>query len=165
MSATFVMTLDSVLRNPGSEGLNQQGLALYRALSSTGRLAVLCGPDETRDEWFLASNGLTKHAYLVPEETDSAYTSAARRMNQIIYLRSQGCIIEFVIEPDPAVAVHLFTHGVPVMVYLHPQYSTPSFRPDYESVAKPWDNLVKQVDYQMAMRAQAALNERELDED
>lgn len=162
MSSTFVMTLDGVLRT--GQSVHNQGRALYTALSSTGRLAVLGGPDETTDEWFLASNGMTQHAYLIAETKDSATTIAGRRMAQVAYLRSQGCSIEFVVEPDPDVAAYLLAHAVPVLVYLHPQFSTPSFRPDYENVAKPWNNLVKQVDYQMAMRAQAALNERDVDE-
>lgn len=162
MSATFVMTLDGVLRT--GQSVHNQGRSLYTALSSTGRLAVLGGTDETFDEWFLASNGLMKHAYLVPETKDSASTIAGRRMAQVAYLRSQGCFIEFVVEPDPDVAAFLLSGGVPVLVYLHPQFANPSFRPDYENVAKPWNNLVKQVDYQMAMRAQAALIERDTDE-
>lgn len=164
MSSTFVMTLDGVLRT-GTDAVNTQGRALYEALASTGRLAILGGPNFERDEWFLASNNLTKHAYHIDEPVDSAPTVAGRRLGQITSLRSQGCYIQFVVEPDPEVAAALFARGIPVLFYLHPQYSTPSFRPDYESVAKPWENLVKQVDYQMAMRAQAALNERDSDED
>lgn len=162
MSSAFVMTLDGVLRT--GQSVNNQGRSLYTALASTGRLAILGGPDETSDEWFLASNGLNQHAYLIPEAKDSASTVAGRRMAQIVALRSQGCFIEFVVEPDPNVAAFLFARSVMVLVYLHPQFSLPSFRPDYENVAKPWNNLVRQVDYQMAMRAQAALNERDADE-
>jgi hypothetical protein len=158
MASTFVITLDGVLRNPHTQAVNLQGIRLYRALASTGRLAVLCGPDEARDKHFLAQNGLTEHAYLVPESLDAAPTNSGRRMAQITYLRRMQCHIECVVEPDPDVAAELLSNGVAVLVYLHPVYTQPSFRPDYKNEATPWNNLVQEVDYQLAMRTAAALS-------
>lgn len=155
MSSTYVITLDGVLRHSRTEAINLQGMNLYRALATTGRLAILCGPDEERADWFLRTNGLRQHAYLIPESLDASPTIAGRRMAQITRLRAQQCHIEFVVEPDPDVAAELLRAGIPTLVYLHPQYSQPSFRPDYKGVAKPWENLVTEVDYQIGMRALA----------
>lgn len=156
-----MITLDGVLRDPRTQAIRPQGLTLYRALTGVGRVAVLCGSDVQLASYFLATNGLVQHGSLIPEALDSAPTTWERRLSQIGELRKQGSHIEMVIEPDPQVAAYLLDNGIPVMVYLHPQFTTPSFRPDYESVAKPWDDLVERVDYQVAMRAEAALKEKE----
>lgn len=150
------MVLDGVLRKHKDESINVQGLHLYNSLSTQGRLSIFCGEDEERAAWFLNSNGLTKHASLIAEKPESAPDKVGRRMQQIIDLRAQKAHIEFVIEPDPEIAAEIFKAGIPTMVYLHPQYTHPSFRPDYTSVAKPWENLTKEVDYQLEMRAEQA---------
>jgi hypothetical protein len=157
MASTFVITLDGVLRN-STQVVNLQGIRLYRALASTGRLAILGGLDEARDKHFLAANALTQHAYLVPESLDAAPTISGRRMAQITFLRRMQCHIDCVVEPDPDVAAELFRNGISVLSYLHPQYTQPSFRPDYKNEATPWNNLVQEVDYQLAMRTAAALS-------
>lgn len=162
MSSTFVVTLDGIIRKTGTAAaLNPGGLALYRALATTGRLAILCGTDPENAEWFLRTNGLASHAYVVPESVEAAPTIAGRRRAQISFLRSQGSHIEFVIDPDPEVIAALHEDGVPGLLYLHPQFSQPSFRPDYESVAKPWDVLVEKVDYQIRMKAEQVRPEEE----
>lgn len=157
MSSTFVMVLDNVLRKPSTEAINIQGLHLYNAFVSIGRLAILCGEDEERAQWFLRTNGLTKHVHLVPEDPMNSMTKFGRRFAQITYLRTQQCFIEFVVEPDPEIATELFRGGIPVLSYLHPKYTQPSFRPDYESAARPWEDLTQEVRYQEEMRARQPL--------
>lgn len=159
--STFAMVLDDVLRKTKDESVNLQGMHLYNALASVGRLAILCGPDEEKASWFLASNGFTQHAALIPEKPASAPTKEGRRLYQVTELRAQQARLEFVVEPDPDIATALFREGIPVLVYLHPQYTQPAFRPDYRSVAKPWDNLIDEVDYQIKMRAEEAAKEWE----
>lgn len=159
--STFVMVLDGVLRKTKDESINVQGLHLYNALVSQGRLSIFCGENEERAAWFLNSNGLNKHASLIAEKPESAPTKVGRRMQQIIDLRAQQAHIEFVIEPDPEIAAEIFRQGIPVMTYLHPQYTHPSFRPDYRSVAKPWENLTSEVDYQIKMKAEESAKEWE----
>lgn len=152
MSGTVVLVLDGVLRREGTNAVNLQGLRLYHALASTGRLAILCGEDVEMAEWFLRSNGLSEHAYLIGEDKRYASSVSGRREYQLSQLRAQGAHVEFVVEPNPDVAAYLFSIGVPVLVYLHPQYSQPSFRPDYGRTATPWDSLQAEIDYQIAMR-------------
>lgn len=152
-SSTYVIVLDDVLRKPSTNGVIRQGSALYESLSNTGRLAILCGEDEDKADWFLRTNGFVRHAYLLAEDPTSAPTPEGRRMAQIGDLRSRSAQIEFVVEPNPAIAAEIFKNGIPVLAYLHPQYSQPAFRPDYKSTAKPWDDLVSQVDYQIEMKA------------
>lgn len=152
-SSTFVMVLDHVLRRPATQAVNVQGMQLYNALTGIGRLAILCGEDEERASYFLKTNGFNQHAYLIPEKPDSADTPAGRRLAQITELRAMQAHIEFVIEPDPALAVEIFRQGIPVLPYLHPQYTQPSFRPDYSSTATPWENLTKELEFQLSLKA------------
>lgn len=151
MSSTVAITVDGVLRHPRTRAANLQGMLLYNALATTNRLALLTSTDEDTD-WFLKFNGLTEHAFVMPEVLSDGPTSADRRIAQVGRLRQQGCAVESVIDPDPEVAAALYENGIPVMLYLHPQYTQPSFRPDYKSVAKPWDSLVSAVDYQIQLR-------------
>lgn len=153
MSQTYVIVLDGVLSHGRTGALNTQGMHLYASLASTGRLAILCGQDYEKADYFLKSNGLKQHAYLIPEDPMDAPDDAGRRMGQIGKLRAQSCNVEFVVEPNPAVAARLFDSGIPTLLYLHPLYSNPAFRPDYENKAKPWDDLVNHVDYQTDLRA------------
>lgn len=160
----YVITLPGVLQKT-NEAPNPQGIALYRSLAATGRLAVLCGPDENKAEWFLATNNLTDHVNLVPESLESHPTAVGRRRSQIAALRAQGTHIEFVVDPDPEVIAGLHEDGLATLLYLHPQFSQPSFRPDYKSEAKPWSQMVAVVDYQMKMKATQVMPSLDGDEE
>lgn len=160
-TSTYVMVLDHVLRKPGTNAVISQGQGLYAALSTTGRLAILCGTDVDKADWFLRTNGFTKHAYLIPEDGTVSPTNGGRRMAQIRQLRGVQAHIEFVIEPDPEIALDLYRNGIPVLAYLHPQFTQPAFRPDYKSTATPWDDLRKEVEYQIDMRAKTAYEDED----
>jgi hypothetical protein len=82
-SPTYVMVVDGVLRKPGTEAVIDQGRALYWALADTGRLALLCGTDKERVDWFLRTNGFNKHVALIEEDLTSAATPEERRVQQI----------------------------------------------------------------------------------
>lgn len=149
---TYVLTLHGVLQQPNGAP-NPQGLALYRAFASLGRLAILGGLERKRDEWFLATHGLTDHVEFLPELLVNHPTELGRRRAQIGGLRSKGTQVDLVVEPDPEIVAALHEDGVPTLMYLHPRFSQPAFRPDYKSVAKPWDTLVETVQYQERLKA------------
>jgi len=150
---TFVLTLEGVLQQPNGAP-NIQGFALYHALASQGRLAILCGEDKEKANWFLATNDLVDHLIVVPERMDSHPSHLERRSIQLSHLMQQGHNVELVIEPDPEVVAHLHGMGIPALLYLHPKFSQPSFRPDWESEATPWSKLIEAVNYQEQLKAQ-----------
>lgn len=160
----YVITLPGVLQKT-NEAPNPQGIALYRSLAATGRVAVLCGPDVSKAEWFLATNALSDHVNLVPESVESHPTIAGRRRAQIASLRAQGTHIEFVVDPDPEVVAGLHEDGLAALLYLHPQFSQPSFRPDFKSTATPWSEMVAVVDYQMKIKATQVMPSLDGDEE
>lgn len=43
-------------------------------------------------------------------------------------------------------------NGIGVLNYLHPNYSNPRFRPDYQDTVTPWSELVGEVERQRALR-------------
>lgn len=160
---TFVIVLDGVLRKPANNAVIEQGSNLYAALAETGRLAILCGEDREKADWFLRTNGFTKHVYLIPEDHTASPTISGRRMAQIRQLRGTQAHIQFVVEPDPRIAADLFKESVPVMAYLHPVYTQPAFRPDYKSTATPWDDLIREVEYQIETKAANAYDFEDVD--
>ena len=159
---TYVMVLDHVLRKPSTNSVITQGQSLYAALATTGRLAILCGEDEDMADWFLRTNGFIKHTHLIPLDKQISPTNSGRRMAQIRSLRTQRAHIEFVIEPDPEIALELYKNGIPVLAYLHPQFTQPAFRPDYSGSARPWEDLTKEVEYQIEMRAKTIYDNEDL---
>lgn len=160
MAQTFAIVMDGVLRKPNTEALNNHGWFLYDALSRLGRVAVLCGADRERAEWFLKSNGLKVHAHLIAEDPVKAPDKIQRRRDQLIELRTKAAV-EFVVESDPEIAASLLKDGVTTLLYVSPTYTQPSFRPDYNSTARPWDVMVAEVEYQRAMRALQPVDEEE----
>lgn len=153
---TYVLTLHGLLQQSNGAP-NPQGLALYRAFTSIGRVAVLGGLNRERDEWFLATHGLTEHPEFLPELIEKHPTELGRRRAQIGALRAKGTVIDLAVEPDPEIVAALHEDGVPCLLYLHPRFSQPAFRPDYESVAKPWATLVETVQYQERLKAAQVL--------
>lgn len=161
---TYVLTLHGVLQQPNGAP-NPQGLSLYRALASVGRLVVLGGLDRAKDEWFLATHDLRDHVNFVPESIEKHPTELGRRRAQIGTLRAQGSHIELVVEPDPEIVAALHEDGLPTLLYLHPRFTQPAFRPDYKSEATPWNQLVQTVNYQEALKALVVLPTDEEDEE
>lgn len=159
MSLTYAMVLDGVLRKNKDGAVNRHGLLLYNALATVGRMAILGSQNPERDDWFLKTNGFTTHSHLIPERIEDGSDEWRRRFAQVGRLRQEGANVEFVIEPDPSIAASLIASSVPVLLYIHPQYSAPSFRPDYDNTAKPWAELTKEIDYQIRLRATHAYKE------
>jgi hypothetical protein len=161
---TYVLTLHGVLQQPNGAP-NPQGILLYRALSAVDRLIVLGGLDRERDEWFLATHDLRDHVNFVAESITKGPTELMRRQAQIGALRAQGIHIDLAIEPDPEIIAALHDDGIPTLLYLHPKFTHPAFRPDYESVAKPWDALVASVHYQERLKAAVVIPTEEEDDE
>lgn len=153
MSATAVIVVEGVLRQQVGDGTIPSGIRLYSGLSQIMKVALISDDDEESVKRWLRLNGLKDHPQLVARAPMDHPDATVKRLKQLGVLRSFGCNIEFVVEPDPAVATVLLEHGFPVFAALHPQYSRPEFRPDFEGTVVPWDSLVAEVDRQREQRA------------
>lgn len=152
MTGIIAITLDGVLRSTVNGGSLRSGILLYKALESYAALAVIAdGDTEEKATYWLSQNGLDKHSYLVVAHTTDPLDPGERRVIQITRLKESSSV-DFLIDPDPTVAQAVMASGTPVMLSLHPIYARPEFRPDYKSVAKPWDSLVKDIALQQELR-------------
>ena len=153
MAGIIAMTLDGVLRSVTNKGPLRSGLLLYRALEAHASLAIIADTDtEESAKYWLATNGLDLHAYLVLPKTEDPLDDGERRVIQINRLKESSSV-DFLIDPDPTVAQAVMASGTPVMLSLHPVYARPEFLPDYRAVAKPWDVLTKELVRQQDLRA------------
>jgi hypothetical protein len=152
MTGIIAITLDGVLRSTTNGGSLRSGILLYKALESFAALAIIAdGDTEEKATYWLHQNGLDKHSYLVVAKTADPLDPGERRVIQITRLK-EASSVDFLIDPDPTVAQAVMASGTPVMLSLHPIYARPEFRPDYKSVAKPWDTLVKDITLQQELR-------------
>ena len=153
MSGIVAITLDGVLRSTTSGGPLRIGLMLYRALEEHAALAVIADQDtEERATYWLSNNGLDKHSYLILAKDSDPLDPGERRVSQITRLK-EASSVDLLIDPDPEVVRAVMASGTPVMLSLHPIYARPEFRPDYRSVAKPWDALTREISRQQELRS------------
>ncbi|MFE4681593.1 hypothetical protein ACFRNJ_12245 [Streptomyces sp. NPDC056721] len=153
MTATVAIVIEGVLQREVGNAVIGQGQRLYWGLMEAYNVALLT--DETNLELvqhWLRVNGFNKHPYLIPQNLKDPQDPAERRMRQVSRLRAAGCNVELVIEPNPQIAAHLMANGIGVLNYLHPNYSNPRFRPDYQDTVTPWSELVGEVERQRALR-------------
>ncbi|MDX3260753.1 hypothetical protein PV336_16150 [Streptomyces sp. MI02-2A] len=153
MSATVAIVIEGVLAREVGEAVITQGQRLYWGLMEAYNVALVSDSEnpEATKHW-LKVNGFNKHPYITFTQPADPEDPAERRMRHISRLRQVGCNVELLIEPDPQIAAHVMANGVGVLNYLHPNYSNPRFRPDYQEIVTPWSALVDEVERQRALR-------------
>ena len=143
------MPVDGVLRKLVAGAPIPEGIRLYRALCSVGRVILLSGStdrDQVRD--WLELNGCVRHDFIEWERGPSVVASN--------HLRRLGYDIDIVVEPDPRAAHGLIAAGFNTIVFVHSQYSHPSWRPDTGTGIQSWDDISKQVAELARMKARDA---------
>jgi hypothetical protein len=157
------ISLDGVLRKPlDVEAQDMGGSFLFASLVENFRVVVLGSEDPARDEHFLMVNGLLRYVKIEPLRPEDGRTEAERKRAQLKRLRAEGFQFEFVVVPDPGLARFLYASGFPTLLYLHPVYSTESFRPDHEGGIRAWNELASEVEFQLTTRAQQQMKEATL---
>ena len=164
MSGQIGFVLDGVLRRINDQAaLNPNGLMLFEGLKPFGRVTFFAdgySRDRNVIEHFLKFHRISDYVDIdITVPSDGADT-VARRLTQINRLRRTGPV-SFVVEPDPKVAAALLAEGVPTLLYLHPQYTVPSWRPDFSGRLRRWDDLVTETERQVSLRADEDLKEKE----
>lgn len=149
-----VVALDGVLRKPlDGEFLDMGGRLLYASLAHEFKVIVLGSADVKRDEQFLLLNGFDKHVSVEPELSTDGPSDLERRRAQVVRLRSRGLRPEFAVVADPGHAVELYRMGIPSLLYLHPVFTSETFRPDYAGGIRSWAEIQSEVDYSRSARA------------
>lgn len=151
MSRAVAIVIDGVLRKPLDVEAQDFGASLlFASLVENFRVVVLGSEDLARDEHFMTINGMTKYVKLEP----MLPVDRGGVASQIARLRREGFQFEFVVVPDPDLARGLYEDGVPVLLYLHPQFSSRSFRPDHEPGLTPWNELAEEVEFSLKAKAE-----------
>ncbi|RZU35991.1 hypothetical protein EV284_3474 [Streptomyces sp. BK022] len=153
MTATVAIVIEGVLMREVGDAVITQGQRLYWGLMESYKVALITDDTDVEPvQHWLKVNGFNKHPYLIPAHLKDPEDEGQRRLKQISRLRQAGCNVELVIEPNPQIAAYLMAHGIGVLNYLHPNYSNPRFRPDYQDTVTPWSELVGEVERQRALR-------------
>lgn len=149
------IALEGVLRKPLDVEAQDFGASLlYAGLLEGFRVIVLGTDDPERDEHFMAVNGLGRYIRIEPILPIDGDGIVEQKRSQIARLRREGFNFEFVVVPDPGLARELYEDGVPVLLYLHPQFSSRMFRPDHEPGLTPWNELAAEVEFQRVKKAE-----------
>ncbi len=156
MSRSVAIALEGVLRKPLDVEAQDFGASLlFASLVENFRVVVLGTDNPVKDEHFLGVNGLVKYVKIEPVKVGDPEGVAERTRVQIERLRAEGFTFEFVVVPDPELARGLYEDGVPVLLYLHPTFSSRLVRPDTDPGLTPWDELASEVEFQLAAKAAA----------
>jgi hypothetical protein len=164
MSGQIGFALDGVLRRINDvQSLDPDGRMLFEGLKNFGRITFLAD-GFTRDrsiiEHFLKFHRISDYVDIDISVLSDGPDTVSRRLTQINRLRRTGPI-SFAVEPDPKIAAALLADGVPTLLYLHPQFTVPSWRPDFGGRLRRWDDLVAETERQESLRAEEDLKERE----
>ena len=163
MSGQIGFVLDGVLRRiSDGQAMDPKGRLLFEGMKDYGRVTFLTdgfSRDRAAIEYFLMMNRITDYVDIDISVLSDGADTVARRLTQLNRLRRNGPV-DHIVEPDPQAAAALLAEGVAVLLYLHPQFTVPSWRPDYIRDRR-WDVLVAETERQETLRAEEDLKEKE----
>lgn len=140
------MFVDGVLRSDTGSPI-YQGLALYRMFNEDVRVILLSNEREKTHRWLL-EHKINKiddlFDYNLPGVLDDP------ELDQVKYCRSQGKV-DVVVTADLDLATKLLQEGLDTLVFLHPTYLRPEFRPDGRQGVRSWAAIEAEMDKQIEM--------------
>jgi hypothetical protein len=158
----IAIALDGVLRKPlDVEAQDFGAFLLYASLVDHFRVVILGTDNPVMDEHFLSVNGMVRYVKIEPTRREDGESDLDRKRGQLRRLRTEGFRFEFVVIPDPDLARDLYANGVPVLLYLHPTFSAPSFRPDHKPGIRAWSELAAEVEFQVNAKAEQMREQRQ----
>jgi hypothetical protein len=146
----IVMSLDGVIRADNGD-LIPPGLILYRGFHSLGRVILLTELDRVRAEAWCVLHNLADYDELI-DQTVVIDPDEPLRLRQLHVARSRAPI-DFYLDSDPTWVAKAFEMGITSVLFSHPSYARPEFRPDAPKGIRPWDELVAERTRQQAMIA------------
>lgn len=133
---TTVVTVEGVLRKHTDGRPIVAGTSLVRKLqpfAGQPEMVFLTSKDPAEVEEWLDAEHIAFDIVLGADEDRVA------QMRRIRY--EYGYPVDLVVEPDPDIAADLMAEGHTTMLFLHPAYSKPEWRPDHKYARKTWDEL------------------------
>lgn len=146
----IAMSLDGVIRSDTGD-LIPNGLIVYRGFHSLGRVILLTELDRTRAEAWCVLHNMSDYDDLI-DDSVTVDPHEPLRIRQLHVARSKGPI-DFYVDASPRWAAEAFRMGMTSMLFSHPSYARPEFRPDAPKGVRPWDELIAERTRQQAMIA------------
>ena len=140
------MFVDGVLRSESGSPI-YQGLALYRMFNEDVRVILLTDEREKTNRWLL-EHKINKFDDLIDRNVPGVLEDPD--IEQVKYVRSQGKV-ELVVTSDTELAKKLLEIGLDTLLFLHPTYLRPEFRPDGRQGFRSWAAIEEEIDKQIEM--------------
>ena len=140
------MFVDGVLRSESGSPI-YQGLALYRMFNEDVRVILLTDEREKTNRWLL-EHKINKFDDLIDRNVPGVLEDPD--IEQVKYVRSQGKV-ELVVTSDTELAKKLLEIGLDTLLFLHPTYLRPEFRPDGRQGIRSWAAIEEDIDKQIEM--------------
>ena len=141
-----VMFVDGVLRSETGSPI-YQGLALYRMFNEDVRVILLTDEREKTHRWLL-EHKINKIDDLFDHTLPGVIDEP--ELEQVKYCRSQGKV-EIVVTADLDLGKKLLQEGLDTLLFLHPTYLRPEFRPDGRQGVRSWAAIEAEMDKQIEM--------------
>lgn len=140
------MFVDDVLRSSTGSPI-YQGLALYRMFNEDVRVVLLTDDREKTHRWLL-EHRINTFDDLVDRNVPGILNDPD--LEQVKYCRSQGKV-ELVVTGNVELSKKLLEIGLDTLLFLHPTYLRPEFRPDGRQGMKAWADIEEEIDKQIEM--------------
>lgn len=147
------IVVNGILRQPNDSSVIIPGLLIYKSLVKDHRVSLIIdSAAKEKVQYWLLMNGLTDHVNEIYWDETDPEDVGIRRLRQIARLRRQGPL-SLVYESDTEAATALLKAQIPAMLFLHPTYTHPDFRPGSVSEPTPWNELLTEKVRQQEARA------------
>ena len=140
------MFVDDVLRSSTGSPI-YQGLALYRMFNEDVRVVLLTDDRDKTHRWLL-EHRINTFDDLVDRNVPGILNDPD--LEQVKYCRSQGKV-ELVVTGNVELSKKLLEIGLDTLLFLHPTYLRPEFRPDGRQGMKAWADIEEEIDKQIEM--------------
>lgn len=144
---SIIVLFEGVISNPRNQAPITEGVLLYKTVNELNRTIILAKDKKRTDIW-LKKNNMSKSMDDIVQISDSVVEEP--RLASIKSLMSKGRI-EFVVTDDVDLAKTLVEMSVTVLVFVHPKYVKPEFRPDGRTGMKSWDAITEELDKQQGL--------------
>lgn len=141
---TVLIACEGVLRDNVGTPI-PEGISLYAMLCQGYRVTLCLDSPLPQVEHWLRVNGLDRHDHVI--DTSVAYAGTDLRDRQIAVERTLSRV-DMLLDPSPERVASGMRHGIPSLLFAHPRYARPEFRPDLTRKVRPWEEIAAEIDAQ-----------------
>lgn len=155
-----VIPIEGILRKPVGGQRNEDGFALYQALTSAYRVILTTFETNNRRvlEW-LDKEGIVGYDDILYGDLCILMTEPYW-VNMIRIMRQRGYNLSLVVVNGPGDARDVLGTGVPALMYSHPAYGLPEWLPESRRGAEAWSSLVDKIESDR----EARMNDKRMEE-